>query len=117
MRIHGERYDVHYDPATARVSCSGILDLRGKQSYKDIAELLDNAVNQEPPPEIMTLDVRKLEFLNSSGITTLGGFVIKLRNKGGIRLIIRCSDKISWQERSMKGLTRLMPEGLEVSFE
>ncbi|MEZ4529185.1 MAG: hypothetical protein R2941_25005 [Desulfobacterales bacterium] len=63
------------------------------------------------------LDVRELEFLNSSGITTIGGVVIRLRKKGGIQLLIQCSDKHSWQSRSMTGLQKLMPDSLEITFE
>ncbi|HAO22937.1 MAG TPA: hypothetical protein DCQ37_22300 [Desulfobacteraceae bacterium] len=117
MAIRENKYQANYDSQTATVVCKGTLDLRGKDGYKEIAELFDHVVNQPDLPTDITLDVRELEFLNSSGITTLGGFIIKLRNKGGARLIVKCSNKYSWQERSMKGLEKLMPDGLSLIFE
>lgn len=115
--LQGDNHRVSYDPTTATVTCSGFLDLRGKEGYKEIVKLLDTVAEQSPSAEKIILDIRDLEFLNSSGITTLGGFVIKLRNKGGIRLMIKCSNKHSWQSRSMKGLEKLMSEGMELVFE
>lgn len=82
MQIKGEKYHVGYNPETSTIFCEGMLNLRGKDGYKDIANLFDQVVKQNHSAKI-TVDVRELEFLNSSGITTLGGFIIKLRKKGG----------------------------------
>ncbi len=117
MNVQIDKHSVTYDPDTATISCSGFLDLRGKDGYKNIASLLDMVVSQTPVPETIILDIRELEFLNSSGITTLGGFVIKLRNKGGIRLIVKCSEEYSWQAKSIKGLSKLMPNSIEINYE
>jgi len=107
MEIKGEKYNIAYDAENAAISCSGTLDFRGKEGYKEMAALLEEAVNAESPDII--LDIRKLEFLNSSGITTLGGFIIKIRKKGASHLTIRGSKKYSWQARSVKGLQKLLP--------
>lgn len=117
MQVQGNKYQVTYNSQTAAVACQGILDLRGKDGYKEIADMFENVLNQHDVSTGITLDVRELEFLNSSGITTLGGFIIKLRKKGGIGLTVRCASKHSWQERSMKGLEKLMSEGLVLIFE
>ncbi len=115
MEVTGEKYNVSYDAITATIICEGIMDLRGKEGYHSVSKLFEDAIAKEP--ETVTLDIRKLEFLNSSGITTLGaGLVIKLRNKGASGLVIHCSRKYTWQERSMKGLKRLMP-ALEMKFD
>ncbi len=117
MQVHGNKYQVTYDPQAYTIVCKGILDLRGKDGYKEIADMFENVLDQHDTSTGITLDVRELEFLNSSGITTLGGFIIKLRKKGGIGLTVRCAGKHSWQERSMKGLEKLMSEGLVLTFE
>ncbi len=114
MRVEGENYSVTFDADT--VICVGELNLRGKEGYGPIAELLDSVVAQNDLPRILNLDLRRLAFLNSSGITTLGGFIIKVRNKGGVGLKIICSNDHAWQGRSIKGLQKLM-NGLEVVFE
>jgi len=117
MHVSGDKYSVVYNPETATLTCSGVLDLRGKESYKDISALFDTAADRSPSPERIFLDVRDLEYLNSSGITTIGGFAIRIRNKGGIRLLIQCAKRHSWQSRSMSSLLRLVPECMELTFE
>ncbi|RLC12713.1 MAG: hypothetical protein DRI57_17405 [Deltaproteobacteria bacterium] len=114
MEVTGEKYNIRYDSPTGTIVCGGIMDMRGKEGYKEVAELFEKVVNEEP--ETVTLDIRKLEFLNSSGITTIGAkLVIRLRNKKVSKLVIRCSKAYPWHEKSVKGLTKLMP-ALEVRF-
>lgn len=117
MKVQGNKYTVTYDSATETVTCSGTLDMRGKDGYKEIWELFDYAAGSVSGHGTVTLDIRHLEFLNSSGITAIGGFVIKLRNKGNISLLILCSNQHSWQAKSMTGLEKLMPSGLSLRFE
>jgi hypothetical protein len=115
MEVVGRKYSVRFDAQTATISCIGIFDLRGKEEYQPIVDLFDAVVDLQP--ERITLDVRQLEFLNSSGITAIGsGLVIKVRNKGCSRLTICCSDQHPWQKRSMKGISKLMPE-IELTFQ
>ncbi len=113
MEVRGEGYIVSYDSGSATISCSGMLDLRGKEGYGEILQLFEKVVEENP--EGVVLDLRELEFLNSSGITTIGGFIIKLRNKGGSKLQILCANKFTWQFRSMQGLQKLMP-GMSLEF-
>ncbi len=114
MEISGEKYRVRYDEENSTVFCQGTLDLRGKEGYQEMADILALTVNSESP--LITLDIRELEFLNSSGITTLGGFIIKIRKKGVSRLKIMGAKKHSWQARSVKGLQKLLP-AMEQEFE
>lgn len=117
MRVTGENgeYSVTYDAATGTIKCEGMLDLRGKEGYQPVATLFENVV--EAAPETITLDIRNLEFLNSSGITTIGsGLIIKARKKGASNVAIQCAKRYAWQERSIKGLSKLMP-GMTLSFE
>ncbi len=117
MNVQIDKHSVTYNPDTATITCSGFLDLRGKDGYKNIAGLLNMVVGQTPMPETIILDIRELEFLNSSGITTLGGFMIKMRNKGDVRLVVKCSEEHSWQAKSIKGLSKLMPGNMEIYYE
>jgi hypothetical protein len=115
MEVVGRKYSVRFDAQTATIFCTGILDVRGKEGYQPIVDLFNAVIDLQP--ELITLDVRQLEFLNSSGITAIGsGLVIKVRNKGCSRLAICCSDQYPWQKRSMKGISKLMP-GIELRFE
>ena len=79
MEIKTDDYRICYDPETLTVSCQGSLRLSGMAEYAPIAELLDDIASQEQSPVV--LDLQGLEFLNSSGISMLSKFVIKVRHK------------------------------------
>ncbi|MFZ5501766.1 MAG: slr1659 superfamily regulator [Candidatus Micrarchaeota archaeon] len=107
MEIQGEKYRVFYDAATATVKFQGVLRLYGVQGYSEIANLLDEVEKQAPP--LITLDVQELEFLNSSGISTLFRFVIAVRNRAASEILALGSQKIVWQEKALSNLQHLMP--------
>jgi hypothetical protein len=107
MEIKNEDYSVIYDPATTTVNFQGSLRLSGMAEYAPIVELLDRTL--ETNPDCITLNLEKLEFLNSSGINVLSKFVIKVRQKKTVRTIVRGNQNILWQAKSLKNLQRLMP--------
>ncbi len=106
MEIKTDDYQIWYEPEKSTVFCSGYLRLNGSEEYQPIMELLISAIGAQP---IITINLRKLEFLNSSGISMLSMFVIKVRQNGNIQLIFEGSSKILWQTKSLKNLQRLMP--------
>lgn len=77
-------------------------------------QLLDQLIDKQP--QIITLDLRKLESLNSSGINILSRFVIKVRQQKTIQIVVQGSQAIPWQGRSLKNLQRLMPS-LQLEWE
>lgn len=89
------------------VICQGSLRLNGTEEYAPIVQLLNELADQEPP--MITLNLRELEFLNSSGINVLSKFVIQVRQKGTIQMVVQGSKAIPWQGKSLKNLQRLMP--------
>lgn len=105
--IKDSDYRVHYDEERQTVTFQGELQLSGMGDYAPIITLLDQVVDQAPPS--LTLDLRKLEFLNSSGINMLFRLVIKVRETGTVKLVIRGSDRVAWQSTSLANLQRLMP--------
>jgi hypothetical protein len=107
MEIKNEDYSVVYDPADTTVNFQGSLRLSGMPEYAPIVELLDRTL--ETNPDCITLNLEKLEFLNSSGINVLSKFVIKVRQKKTVRTIVRGNQNILWQAKSLKNLKRLMP--------
>lgn len=107
MDIKTGDYSVCYDPVTETVICQGSLRLSGTEEYAPIVKLLDNLADKEPPT--LTLNLRQLEFLNSSGINIISKFVIKVRQKGNIQMVVKASKNIPWQGKSLKNLQRLMP--------
>lgn len=106
MEIKTDNYHVWFDGDASTIFCSGYLRLDGTEEYKPIMDLLLAAITEQPQ---ITVNLRELEFLNSSGISMLSMFVIKVRQNGGINLIFQGSSKILWQTKSLKNLQRLMP--------
>ncbi|HBB30478.1 MAG TPA: hypothetical protein DDZ80_04420 [Cyanobacteria bacterium UBA8803] len=107
MEINEESYKIWYETDTATVNFQGALRLSGIEEYKPITQLLNDLANQDLPT--ITLNLKKLEFLNSSGISMLSKFVIDVRKKQTSQMIIVGSKEIPWQGKSLKNLQRLMP--------
>ena len=112
--IHGEDYTVTFDPVAATVTCRGAFRLYGATGYEAIENLLDQVAEQKAP--VITLNLKELEFLNSSGINAFSKFLISVRNYGVSRVVIVGDATIAWQVRSFENLQRLMPN-LQVRFE
>ncbi len=108
MEIQGESYQVTYEPDTATVTFKGSLRLGGIDEYKPIVDILDEVTEQDY--EAIILNVKELEFLNSSGISMLSKFVIKVRKKEKTSILVKGSKDFAWQEKSLKNLQRLMPK-------
>ena len=105
--LNGENYDVFYEPESRTVIFSGTLRLSGMDDYAPILDLLRSTLDGSPAP--VTLDLRELEFLNSSGITMFSKFVIEVRECARAELHLLASKDIPWHSRSLKNLQRLMP--------
>lgn len=114
MEITTDKYSVQYDPTAQVIICQGALRLAGMQDYAPIVHLLDQAIEDQPP--VLTLNLRQLNFLNSSGINVFSKFVLKVRNQQDIHLIVQGSTEIPWQGISLANLKRLMPQ-LELTWE
>ncbi|HIK14810.1 MAG TPA: hypothetical protein IGS53_05885 [Leptolyngbyaceae cyanobacterium M33_DOE_097] len=106
MEIKTKDYSVWYEPNEATVFFKGFLRLDGMEAYQPIINLLNSASDGS---DAVTLDLQELEFLNSSGISMLSMFVVALRNKGSVNLILKGSNKVLWQTKSLRNLQRLMP--------
>ncbi len=106
-------YEIKYDVETATVHCQGIMRLSDKE-YAAIMQLLNEVAALELSQ--ITLDLRKLKVLNSSGVTMLGVFVDSVNEKKNTRLIMQCSKQVAWQKRTVKNFQLLMP-GLQFEWE
>jgi hypothetical protein len=112
--IIGTGYHIQYSPQTTALLFQGILSLSSSDEYAAIADLLDTALQiaslqESPTKPALTLNLCKLEFLNSSGINTLAKFVIRARHQHVADLVIQGTMTMVWQTRSLKNLQRLMP--------
>lgn len=107
QEVIGEDYKVWYESESVTINFQGELSLGGPAEYAPITQLLDEVANQDP--STITLDLRKLEFLNSSGISMLSKFVISMRKKKTIQVVIRGSNYVPWQGKSLQNLEKLLP--------
>lgn len=114
MEVKRDDYRVWYDPATATVNFQGLIRESQISDYKPLEELLEGVIAQKPP--VISMNLQELEFLNSSGMTILSRFVIGVRNKKMIQLVVRGSQNIAWQNKSLANWQRLMP-GLTLQYE
>src|SRR5207244_11962164 len=96
MDIVHDDYQVRYDAATATVLCQGSFRLRGTEEYAPILQVLTDAADAQPAT--LTLDLRTLQFLNSSGINTLAKFVLHARQYPATTVLMKGSHHFPWQD-------------------
>jgi len=104
MSIKGDNYSVEFNGTSNLIVFSGVLRLQGKEHYQAIYDLLVKAVNEVS--STLKIDMTKLEFLNSSGISSLCLFAIYLRSVVGKRVIITGTTTIAWQAKSLANLLK-----------
>lgn len=107
MQINQDDYHVHYDAELATVTCNGTFRLRGSEEYQPILDVLLRAADDRHAT--LALDVRELQFLNSSGINTLSKFVLHVRKLNATQVLIKGSVNHPWQAKSLKNFQRLLP--------
>jgi hypothetical protein len=105
--INGESYEIRVEDDNSTVSFKGALRLSGMDDYAPILAMLKEILVSPAAP--IVLDLRELDFLNSSGITMFSRFVIEARDHVGINLQFLASEAVPWHARSLKNLQRLMP--------
>jgi hypothetical protein len=107
QKVEGNGYEVEYDPESATVYFEGEISLGGPKDYAPIVNLLNEVANVKA--KTITLNLKKLAFLNSSGISMLSKFVLGMRKNRETQLIVFGSKKVPWQSKSLKNLERLLP--------
>lgn len=113
MEIKTDKYAIEYNKKERIVKMEGTLRLQGKDEYRDIFELLTMAANDTTGLPLI-LDMKGLIFLNSSGISSLSLFILKMR-KLDKDIAIRGSESIPWQMKSLKNFQKLYGK-VEISF-
>jgi hypothetical protein len=106
MEFKDSDYRVWFDAAAATVFFEGSLRL-ATADYKPLSDMLDAVTARKPPS--LTLNLRDLHFMNSSGINTLYKFVVNLRKAASTRLIVRGDSSIGWQVKSLPNIKRFLP--------
>ncbi len=113
QEIKAEDYIVSLNEQNNTVQFSGELALSNPSQYDPINALLNEVAHQDL--EVLTLDLRNLDFVNSSGISMLSKFVLGMRKKKGTQVVVLGSDDIPWQSKSLRNLEKLLP-GLKLEL-
>ncbi|CAN7721562.1 slr1659 superfamily regulator [Aminobacter sp. LjRoot7] len=72
-----------------------------------ITSLVRDLLDSGPP--VLTVHLSDLEFLNSQGRNILVKLMIEARNHPQVRMVVRGSSNIVWQDRSLPILKRIYP--------
>ncbi len=105
--IHGESFEIRLEEENSTVLFKGALRLCGTEDYAPILDMLKETLTSPATP--IVLDLRELNFLNSSGITMLSRFVMEARDRPGVDVQVLASESVPWHGRSLRNLQRLMP--------
>jgi len=107
MEIKTADYTVWLEASTNVMFLEGAFRLAGTESYAPIAQALDEWMATSEGP--LVLDLKRLEYLNSSGINMLAKLTINARNNGTRTLSVRGNKDIAWQGKSLVNLKKLYP--------
>ena len=94
-----------YQDNEQTIDIAGSMRLANLSEYEVVGDFFKKAAGKAQDKLIM--DVRNLQFLNSSGITTFSMFILSCKKEGKPKLIVLGSNDISWQEKSLRNFKKL----------
>lgn len=100
--------EITFDNTTSTLNFSGSMRLANMKEYDVVADFLKEA--SEESTEKLTLNLEKLKFLNSSGITTLSLFILNCKKTNNPQIAVRGNKDVSWQEKSIANFQKLWNE-------
>ncbi len=111
MKIEGEEYSIAYEDSVIKIS--GKLSLM-LEEYEKMEDFFEKVV--EPGPSELTLDIRDLEYLNSSGIKTICvGLILEAADIDGLKMKIIGSEHHTWQKETIPTFEDLIDD-MEIVF-
>jgi hypothetical protein len=100
--------DFHAWSEGTEIHLEGTMRLAGSEAYAPIYALMVDVLNRAT--HSVTMNLSNLEYLNSSGINMIAKFTIEVRKRENIHLILKGSDQIPWQNKSLRNLKKLLPD-------
>ncbi|MGE0087451.1 MAG: hypothetical protein AB7S75_23835 [Desulfococcaceae bacterium] len=112
MNIEGEGYRLTYGDGV--ISISGKLSLM-LEDYAQLEAVFEKIIASKP--SALVLDIRNLEYLNSSGIKTICvGLILEAADIDGLEMKILCSNQYTWQKETVPTFEDLMDD-MKIIFE
>ncbi len=106
LLIAGET-TLEYFPEATLIKIKGSMRLANLTEYAKVQEYLTNIAKLT---EQLTIDMKELTFLNSSGITTISMFILNTKKIGKPTIKVFGAKNISWQEKSLGNFHKLWNE-------
>ena len=105
MTIQAGDATLIYNNESKTLKLKGSMRLANMQEYDQITVYLKEIANTNPGH--LHLDFSELQFLNSSGITTISLFILACRKNNNPTLTVLGSKEISWQQKSLSNFKKL----------
>lgn len=99
---------ITFDESKSLIIFKGSMRLANMKEYAGVSKFLKESASTSN--EELTLDLKDLEFLNSSGITTLSLFILNCKKSGFPKIKVLGSETISWQKKSISNFKKLWDE-------
>ncbi|MBT5856362.1 hypothetical protein HOH87_07015 [bacterium] len=110
MKIETEDYSIETNDQ--QVIIKGALRLQSPTAYDKPFESIREAITNKQ--DGLHVDISDLNFLNSSGVTSLARLVLDAR-KADVGFTLLCSEDIPWQSKTVSSLGKLNPK-LTINF-
>jgi hypothetical protein len=95
---------------TLQISMAGAVEMRDPGDVLNPYWTLIDEEALRRNVKIVELDVRDLNFMNSSGILTLVRWITRCKaHENGYRLVLQYDRNVTWQRSSMPTLAKLAP--------
>jgi len=98
-----------------RVVMSGAVEMRDPGDVLNPYWASIDEQARERSMQRVELDVRDLNFMNSSGILTLVRWITKLKNAPAYQLVLEYDRNVTWQRTSIPTLAKLAPAAVVTS--
>lgn len=105
LKIEGDIYKIWYIDSENTIYFSGSLRLWDPLEYSRIRQYMIDIYGLDI--EKLSVDLTKLDFLNSSGISMLCKFVFEAKKINGVPITIIGRNDILWQKKSLHNLEKL----------
>jgi hypothetical protein len=112
MNIEEKGYKAEYEHN--KITLSGKLSLM-LEDYGKLEEFFEKVIGSRPSE--ITLDIRNLEYLNSSGIKTICvSLILEAADIEDLQMKILCSNRYTWQKETIPTFQDLM-DNMTIVFE
>ncbi|WP_236974702.1 slr1659 superfamily regulator [Membranihabitans maritimus] len=99
---------ITYNQSESSLTFEGSMRLANMKEYDVVSQFLKTS--SESSTDTLILDLQPLQFLNSSGITTLSLFILNCKKKGNPKITVLGNESISWQQKSIANFKKLWNE-------